>query len=140
MNKYVVGYLFNRDTNEVCLIHKNRPHWQKGRLNGVGGHIEAGESPAAAMTREFWEEAGECDIAWRQFLFVTGTGYELYCFTAKSEGKNLNNIHTATDEIIGWYPVESLPQNILPNLKWIVPMANYKFDITGTIIHESEEC
>jgi hypothetical protein len=28
----------------------------------------------------------------------------------------------------------------LPNLKWIVPMANYKFDITGTIIHESEEC
>jgi hypothetical protein len=52
----------------------------------------------------------------------------------------LKNIHSATDEIIGWYPVESLPQNILPNLKWIVPMADYKFDITGTIIHESEEC
>jgi 8-oxo-dGTP diphosphatase len=124
VNKYVVGYLFNRDTNEVCLIQKNRPKWQKGRLNGVGGHIDAGER----------------DIAWRQFLFITGTGYELYCFTAKSEGKNLNNIHSVTDEIIGWYPVESLPQNILPNLKWIVPMANYKFDITGTIIHESEEC
>jgi 8-oxo-dGTP diphosphatase len=140
VNKYVVGYLFSRDTNEVCLIQKNRPQWQKGRLNGVGGHIEAGESPASAMTREFWEEAGERDIAWRQFLFITGTGYELYCFTAKANPQNVMNIHSATDEIIGWYPVESLPQNILPNLKWIVPMANYKFDITGTIIHESEEC
>jgi 8-oxo-dGTP diphosphatase len=140
VNKYVVGYLFNRDTNEVCLIQKNRPQWQKGRLNGVGGHIEAGESPASAMTREFWEEAGERNIAWRQFLFITGTGYELNCFTAKADGANLKNIHSATDEIIGWYPVESLPQNILPNLKWIVPMADYKFSITGTIIHESEEC
>ena len=109
-------------------------------VNGVGGHIEAGETPAAAMTREFWEEAGERNIDWRQFLFITGTGYELSCFTAKANRQNLNNIHSATDEIIGWYPVESLPQNILPNLKWIVPMANYKFDITGTIVHESEEC
>jgi hypothetical protein len=50
------------------------------------------------------------------------------------------NVHSATDEIIGWYPVESLPDIILPNLKWIIPMANYKFEITGTIIHESEEC
>jgi hypothetical protein len=77
---------------------------------------------------------------WRQFLFITGTGYELYCFTAKATRQNVMNVHSATDEIIGWYPVESLPQNILPNLKWIVPMANYKFEITGTIIHESEEC
>ena len=140
MNKYVVGYLFNRDTNEVCLIQKNRPNWQKGRLNGVGGHIEQGENPQDAMPREFWEEAGERNIAWRQFLFITGTGYELYCFTAKATRQNVMNVHSATDEIIGWYSVESLPDIILPNLKWIIPMANYKFEITGTIIHESEEC
>jgi 8-oxo-dGTP diphosphatase len=45
MNKYVVGFLFNSDTNKVCLIKKNRPQWQKGRLNGVGGHIEDGKAP-----------------------------------------------------------------------------------------------
>jgi hypothetical protein len=45
-----------------------------------------------------------------------------------------------TDEIIDWYPVEALPENILDNLKWVIPMANYKFEITGTIFHESEEC
>jgi 8-oxo-dGTP diphosphatase len=139
MNKYVVGFLFNQDTNKVCLIRKNRPQWQKGRLNGVGGHIEDGENPKAAMTREFQEEAGEV-IDWRQFLLVKGNEYELHCFTAKATAINLPNIHSMTDEIVGWYPVESLPCNILPNLKWLIPMANYKFDITGTIIHESEEC
>lgn len=140
MNKYVVGFLFDSDNNAVCLIKKNRPLWQKGRLNGVGGHIEDGESPKVAMTREFGEEAGERNIDWRQFLLVTGSGYELYCFTAKSDGKSLKNIHSVTDEIIGWYPIDSLPDNILPNMKWIIPMANYKLEITGTIIHESEEC
>ena len=140
MNRYVVGYLINPENNEVCLIKKNRPKWQKGRLNGVGGHIEDGESPQVAITREFREEAGEDNINWRQFLYVTGNQYELYCFTAKADSKNLAKIHTVTDEIIGWYPIESLPENILSNLKWLIPMANYKYEITGTIIHESEEC
>jgi 8-oxo-dGTP diphosphatase len=130
VNKYVVGFLFDSDNNAVCLIKKNRPLWQKGRLNGVGGHIEDGESPKVAMTREFGEEAGERNIDWRQFLLVTGSGYELYCFTAKSDGKSLKNIHSVTDEIIGWYPIDSLPDNILPNMKWIIPMANYKLEIT----------
>ena len=140
MNKYVTGFLVNPDTNKVCLIKKNKPAWQKGRLNGVGGHIEAGESPKDAMTREFWEEAGEDKIVWRQFLFVTGKEYELYCFTAKADSNNIKKIHTMTDEIIDWFPVEALPENILANLKWLIPMANYKYELTGTIIHESEEC
>jgi 8-oxo-dGTP diphosphatase len=139
MNKYVVGFLFNSDTNRVCLIKKNKPLWQKGRLNGVGGHIEKGENPNTAMTREFQEEAGEV-VEWRQFALVKGNQYELYCFTSRVAGNNLANIHSVTDEIVDWYHVESLPDNILPNLKWLIPMANYKFEITGTIIHESEEC
>jgi 8-oxo-dGTP diphosphatase len=54
---WVVGFVFkNRD--EVTLVMKNRPEWQKGKLNGVGGKIEAGETSAQAMRREFKEEAG----------------------------------------------------------------------------------
>ena len=37
----------------VVLTHKNRPAWQAGKLNGVGGKIELLESPVAAMVREF---------------------------------------------------------------------------------------
>jgi 8-oxo-dGTP diphosphatase len=139
LNRYVTGFLFSPDGSKVCLIKKNRPSWQKGRLNGIGGHIEAGETPQDAMTREFMEEAG-VTINWRQFLVVTGKQYELYVFTARTDGTNHMKVHTATDEIVGWYSIDSLPDNILPNLKWIIPMANYKFEITGTIYHESEEC
>ena len=55
---YVVGFLFNPDMTEVVLIKKNRPDWQKGLLNGVGGKIESGEDPITAMIREFKEETG----------------------------------------------------------------------------------
>lgn len=65
---YVLGFAFYQDT--VLLINKERPDWQAGRLNGVGGKIEAidesfepstihGKLRAkilAAMVRECFEE------------------------------------------------------------------------------------
>ena len=36
---YSVGFLFNDTKTKVCLIKKNRPTWQEGFLNGVGGHL-----------------------------------------------------------------------------------------------------
>lgn len=56
--RYVVGYCFSPDMSAVALIEKLKPEWQKGKLNGVGGKVEAGETPQEAMAREFEEEAG----------------------------------------------------------------------------------
>jgi 8-oxo-dGTP diphosphatase len=47
MIKYVVGFLFNEGKTKVVLIKKNRPDWQKGYFNGVGGKIEGDETPAS---------------------------------------------------------------------------------------------
>jgi 8-oxo-dGTP diphosphatase len=131
---FVVGYFFDGNGN-VALIEKNRPDWQMGRLNGVGGQIERGENPLQAMIREFREEAGP-EISWRQFCLVTGDGYRLYCFTSRDKA----DIKTMTDEKVGWYPLSNLPPNILPNALFLIPMANYKFEITGKIIHPSPVC
>jgi len=133
MQTYVVGFLFN-DKDEVCLVEKMRPQWQRGRLNGVGGHIEDGETPQQAMVREFEEEAGAV-VNWRQFCLVYGSTYELYCFTSRDEVR----VKTMTDEDISWYHINNLSGNILPNLKWIIPMADYNIDITAKVHHESEE-
>ena len=133
MDRYVVGFLFD-DKGYVALIRKNRPEWQRGRLNGIGGHIEDGESPEAAMSREFTEEAGVDNLTWRKFGIIKGSAYELHLFTAKSMTAN---IKTMTDECVGWYSVRHLPENIIPNLNWIIPMANYKFPIMAEIIHET---
>ncbi len=134
IRKFVVGFLFDGNGN-VALIEKNRPEWQKGRLNGIGGQIERGETPLQAMTREFHEEAGP-ELTWRHFCLVTGDSYRLYCFTSQDK----TDIYTKTDEKVAWYPVDKLPDNALPNLLWLIPMANYKFDITAKVIHQSPEC
>lgn len=136
MVKYVVGFLFDSN-NQVVLIRKNRPQWQIGRLNGIGGHIEDGESPQDAMAREFEEEAGVRVDSWRQFCVVKGSEYELNCFTAKGNYA----IRAMTDEYVNWYPVlVSQSKQVIPNLAWMIPMANYKFPLVATVIHESPEC
>ena len=37
LKKWVVGFIFNSDMDHVLLINKNRPDWQIGFLNGIGG-------------------------------------------------------------------------------------------------------
>ena len=42
---YVVGFMIQPHTQRVLFIEKNRPDFQKGKYNGVGGKIEIGETP-----------------------------------------------------------------------------------------------
>ncbi len=44
MKGYVLGFAFDEDYEWVALIKKNRPQWQAGKLNGVGGKIEPNET------------------------------------------------------------------------------------------------
>jgi 8-oxo-dGTP diphosphatase len=134
IQKYVIGYLFD-GKDKVALIEKNRPDWQKGRLNAPGGKMEKGETPLQASTREFREETG-AEITWRQFAELTGDSYRLYCFTSRDKAE----IKTTTDERVEWYPLNNLPENLLPNAAFLIPMANYKFDITAKIVHPSPIC
>lgn len=58
MKQQVLGFLMSRDRRRVALIKKKRPEWMAGKLNGIGGTVEDGESAAEAMSREFREETG----------------------------------------------------------------------------------
>ena len=58
MKLYCCGFMFSKDFSHVLLIEKARPKWQEGKVNGIGGHLESGESPVDAMVREFEEETG----------------------------------------------------------------------------------
>lgn len=104
----------------MWLIRKTKPVWQAGLLNGVGGHVEYNESGIHAMIREFKEEA-DIDITdWKHFCTISDDKtYECYCYCAFSDEMP----RTATEEEIVWYPTNCLPNDVVFNLHWMVPMA-----------------
>lgn len=115
--EYVVGFLF--DDGFVTLIEKKRPAWQAGRLNGVGGHIEAGETPADAMTREFTEEANVCIASWELCIVMTGKMWRVYFFATYGSSMRCE---TQTDEPLNFVHVTKLPDNVIGNLRWLIPL------------------
>lgn len=149
MIDYVNGFCFNSAGDKLVLIHKKRPKWMAGMLNGVGGKIEAGESCFGAMIREFAEEAGVTTRAsdWTYRMEMIGEDWWMHLFTCFSDDI-YNAACTTEDEEIIKLPVSHLLSRnvylfdanhttedmqysidnvesqypLVPNLKWIIPM------------------
>lgn len=123
MKKYVVGFLFNDDMNKVALIHKNRPDWQIGKLNGIGGHVEEGEPPHSTMVREFMEETGVKINNWEYFCHLCGINgdYVVDFFYAISD--KIYDVNSVTDEKVEIFDIKELNNiPVIDNLKWLIPM------------------
>lgn len=121
---YVVGFAFTHD-DHVALIRKKRPEWQKGLLNGVGGKIEKGEMAHEAMVREFKEETG-IDTTLGQWVWFEeledGRGELVSFFYTDITWGDLATEHDH-DEPLVICRADKLPEDIMPNLKWLVPSA-----------------
>ena len=125
MMDYVAGLLFeSQDTknNRVALIRKNRPEWQKGRLNAIGGKIEPAESPLEAMNREFKEETGLVGLTWDEFATLRGDGWNVHFFRAFGEPGKCNSTTDEQVEICSLTEFASRSDHI-SNLKWLIPLS-----------------
>lgn len=120
MQEYVAGFLFDDVGDSVALILKNRPVWQAGLFNAIGGKVEIGESAEAAMWREFVEEAG-VETDWEHRFNLKGDQFVVHFFTQFSS-ECLKGVWSNTDETISIHSTSNLPANLIPNLKWIIPM------------------
>jgi 8-oxo-dGTP diphosphatase len=123
---YVVGFAFteNEDGPRVVLIKKNKPNWQSGKWNGVGGKVEFGETSLRAMIREFKEETTvETSPAdWRQYATMGSKDWQVDVFCAF--GNKFLDARTNTPEqvvIADWNHINTAP--LIPNLYWLIPMA-----------------
>ena len=125
MIRYVVGFAFNKLGTLVILIRKDRPPWQWHMLNGIGGHVESGESYVDAMVREFGEECGaETEVKdWVEFMTLGGNDW-IVKFFYTTIGDTVQ-ITSRTDEIVGMEDPHMLPNNCISNLYWLIPMALY---------------
>jgi len=120
---YVAGFMFNEDKDKVLLIEKQKPDWQKGKLNGIGGKIEKDELPYDAMVREFKEEVGiECND-WESFCLLIGDDWVVYFYKAIGPIHTAKQIEIEKPVVVN---VNELPDNIITNLSWLIPMAKMK--------------
>ena len=56
--KYASGLLFSSSMDHVAVVEKSRPARFAGKLFPQGGHVEVGETPRQAVSRECEEELG----------------------------------------------------------------------------------
>lgn len=124
VKKYVTGFLFSQDASHVVLIEKINPLWQRGLFNGIGGKIEANERSVDAMVREFIEETGVITdtIDWTCYAKVyRPNSYDVDMYFAFSD--LAFNARTTEQEQVHVIKLSELPQNIIPNLHWLIPLA-----------------
>lgn len=127
MNHYCLGFLFNKTQDHVALIRRIKKDWQEGKLNGIGGNIEPGESDQRAMAREFFEETGVKvpQVDWQPAIHYSLPGAVLHIFVAvDKENKYITRLRETGSGQPGSYWVEGVCQSseVVPNLGWIIPM------------------
>lgn len=123
MQRYVLGFIFSPAFDKVLLIEKRKPQWQKGKLNGVGGKIELFETHYAAMEREVFEEVGLRILAgsWNHRLVLQGDDWLVHVFATTSPSLSHAVQRELERPII--VPLDKpLPSNIIPNLRWMIPL------------------
>ncbi len=123
--KAVVGIAFNESVTRVLLIEKQRPKWQQGYLNGVGGKVEPGETRERAMAREFEEETGiklEPED-WTHCLTYAGPDFEVTFYRIFLPDEMFDSAKTTTDEVVIPYTLDAVPRvRTIYNLQWIIPL------------------
>ncbi len=130
---YVLTFMFDINHEWVWLIEKQKPAWQKGCLNGIGGKIEEGETHDAAAARELHEESGllveQNDLTYIGLMRGKNndeSSFEVHIYA----GTTFRELHTMEEEKIDCYEVCSLyQQNTIENVPMIVEACIYR--LTG---------
>lgn len=150
MIKYVLCVAVDKEHKNVVLIHKLKPEFQKGKLNCPGGKIENddynvvncrlntinsrdfdGWAGQMSASREFFEETSiesEFDI-WHHVITLYSGDLNRYgdkdiweMYIHFTDQLDITKVKTMEAEKIEIFPINNLPDNIMPNLKWIIPL------------------
>lgn len=107
----------------VLLVRKNKPQWQVGRLNLVGGRIEEGETPTETAIRELQEEAGLEGIRPSVMGKIDAGDTIIWCVYVEIRSDELSPRPEETElvEWASWMDAKN-DSKLIPNLKLIIPL------------------
>jgi 8-oxo-dGTP diphosphatase len=136
---YCLGFLFSKSLDRVVLIKKNKPDWQAGKLNGIGGKIEGDESSVEAMVREFaeetglyvpeeaWTRVGDCRFDYHR----DDGGTTVHIFAAVGDWLTQVPRRDCSEGKVGWiFWAANTERPIIPNLRWLIPLCRSALDPT----------
>lgn len=134
MNEYVLVYAQNANTPEALslLVLKDKPAWQKGKLNLPGGSIEAGETPVQAAARELYEETGYQPTGEVKLLGkIICDDAIIYCCKAVVAVFHDPKPREEETQGISWLYWQDVltDKRLIPNLRVIIPLL--RCDVAG---------
>ena len=130
MRNFVLALVFDEDLSNVVMIKKNRPPRFAGRLNGVGGKMEPGESYRSTMEREFREETGlHIKRGWAKIDEVAFMDGRMTIWTARAD---ISEVKTMTDEEIIIVPVVDMLDLIHRNKIYALEDHGVEIDVLNT--------
>jgi 8-oxo-dGTP diphosphatase len=124
MKKYSLGFIFNASLNKVLLMHRIKPEWQKGKINGIGGKVEEHESALSSMVRETQEETALTikENEWQYIANLSSPEFFTEVFACIYPG-NIADAKSLEEQKIEWFSLDKLPSNMINNLRWLIPLS-----------------
>ena len=136
MTNYVVGLLFDYGGGNLLMVEKDRPEWQAGKFNGIGGKVEEGETFYHAMARETREETGLHIDDWQAFAEVH-SGNDRIVFFRSFSGGDFRGLNPQPGETESLHVVQTqrlITRPIIPNLRFLIPLAMHTTDLYEPVI------
>lgn len=120
---YAAAYLVLIQNGRVLLLRRFNTGYQDGNYSLVAGHLDGGETTKQCIIREANEEAGISispeDLEVVHVMHRLSPDREYFDFYLRAEkwtGDITNKEPDKCDEL-GWYSMNNLPTNILPEVK-----------------------
>lgn len=122
---FLACYLVLIRNGRILLARRANTGFQDGKYSMVSGHLEGGETVSEAMVREAKEEAGLSldpkglrivHISHRQDVDREYVDF----FLASDTREEPRNLEPDKCDELGWFGVESLPNNTIPYVKIVI--------------------
>jgi 8-oxo-dGTP pyrophosphatase MutT (NUDIX family) len=130
MQHYVLVFARSRtlaapEFTPILVIAKQKPAWQLGKLNLIGGKVEPNEPVLDAAVRELKEETGlelhsnEIELMGE----ITGETWHIWCYSAVVTHTVLEPQPGEMEKVfwMNWGELKNDPR-LIPNLKVIIPL------------------